>query len=434
MTDNGFIDSINHKYFEGKLSKSQITRLQDFDPKNTEAKNFMEGAMARIQRMGVSAKDIGELIFWEMASIWPKILPGAWSGIVPPITFPNRHVLLDDYMKKNQWKPLTEGSKVVDLGCGFPPLTALDLARKFSRVQITGADPSFGKYTVTDSKGNYACILEDGHINYLQPVAGSQESWNFIFENLDDTKKRFAIKFNELKKNLPQTEDANTYEEFQMDGWTITRNPLRRYELKNLGFIQKGMGDEEIPSHLDMIRCMNVLVYFDPVFRRDGLEWACRHLKEGGIFFCGLNWSESINSRFSVYRRENNAMQLKEFSFSIENLRPLEGVPYFSFRNDDFEQEQLLQHAVMIRQNKVFMDEFNTGFDKILHEHSVCERDSAGYLGFVNTGLPPVQLLANMSKTFKQLSDNYADGVVAVLRERGKKAWVNEIGFIGIEI
>ncbi len=207
MTKSGFIDSINHKYFDGKLSKAQMTRLQDLDPKNTEAKNFMEGAMARIQRMGVSAKDIGELIFWEMASIWPKILPGAWSGIVPPITFPNRHVLLEDYMEKNQWKPLTVGSKVVDLGCGFPPLTAVDLARKFPHIQITGADPSFGKFTVTDSRGNYACILENGQINYLQPTTGSQAAWNDIFENLDDTKMRFADKFNELKKNLPDAEE-----------------------------------------------------------------------------------------------------------------------------------------------------------------------------------------------------------------------------------
>ncbi len=68
------------------------------------------------------------------------------------------------------------------------------------------------------------------------------------------------------------------------------------------------------------------------------------------------------------------------------------------------------------------MNEFNTGFDKILHEHSVCERDSAGYLGFVNSTLSPVQLLANMSKTFKQLSDQYAQGVAAMAeRSSGSK-------------
>ena len=95
--------------------------------------------------MNVSAKDCAAFIIWEMASIWPKILPGAWAGIVPPITFSNRHVLLEDYMEKNQWCPLKQGNQVLDMGCGFPPLTAIDLAKRFPKVNIIGADRSFGK-------------------------------------------------------------------------------------------------------------------------------------------------------------------------------------------------------------------------------------------------------------------------------------------------
>jgi len=434
MADIAFIESMNDTYFHGELSESQINFLKDLDMDNAEAVGFVEGAMARMKRILISARDCTEFIFWEMASIWPKILPGAWSGIVPPITFSNRHVLLENYMEKNRWKPLNTGSQVLDIGCGFPPLTAVDLSKRFSEVNVIGADVSFGKYTVTDSDGNYACISNEGDIKYLQPVSGRVDQWNRLFENLEATRLEFLRQFIELKDGLPEQEKQSGYEEFQRDGWSIVRNPLRKYGSGNLSFVEKGIGDDGFPNNLDLIRCMNVLLYFDPAFREHTLEWACRHLKAGGLFVCGMNWSESINCRFSVYRKEGDTMILKEFSFSVENIRPLEGVSYFSFRDDDFEQEQMLEHILLIRQHGSFMEKFNSGFDELLKQNAVCTRNETGYLGFINATIAPHQLLANMSNTCFQLSGLFAEEAVALLRGLGREAWVNEIGFISVLI
>lgn len=432
MNSETFIESMNEKYFEGDLSPTQIKFLGELDINNKEAVDFVEKAFARVSRMNVSAKDCAAFIIWEMASIWPKILPGAWAGIVPPITFPNRHVLLEDYMKKNQWCPLKEGNHVLDMGCGFPPLTAIDLAKRFPKVSVIGADRSFGKYTVTDAYGNYACFKGDGSLEYLQPAAGKVDQWARIFENIGAARREFAEKYLALKAKLPVKENESSFEEFEDNGWTIVRNPLRKYVSNNLSFVQTSIGDDLPYKNLDMIRCMNVLIYFNPPFRKRTLDWACGQLKEGGIFFCGLNWSESISCRFSVYRKEKGVMQLKESSFSTENIRPIESVSYYAFRDDDFDFDQMIRHVLLIRADMNFMDEFNICFDEILQENKVCSRNEMGYLEFMDVSLPPQQFLANMRNSCSLISQQFAEKAAKVLRGLGKKAWVNEIGFVSI--
>jgi SAM-dependent methyltransferase len=432
MNKEEFLEGINQKYFDGQLSKAQISHLSNLDINNVEAVEFARGVLQRMKRIGISAKDTAELVFWEIASILPKILPGAWGGIVPPITFPNRHVLVEEYMRVNHWNPLKPGNAVLDMGCGFPPLTAVDMAKRFPDVKVIGADPSFGKYTVSDIEGNYACILEDGSLKYMQPANISTSQWNDVFDDINASKKWFMDMFHELEKQLPEEESENSYEEYSSDGHTIVRNPLRKYASANLSFVQQGIGSEGFPKNLDMIRCMNVLLYFDPAFRADALKWAARFLREGGLFICGLNYAQSINCRISVYQKQEGVMKFREFAFSPDNIRPMEVVSYFSFREDDFEQDQLLKYVAMIRSNPAFMKEFNDEFDQLLQKHNICSRGTDGYLGFIDTEMPPGQLQLNMHQLGRWLSKAYANGAAKVLQSLGVDAEVNEIGFISI--
>ena len=433
MINHDFAALANQRYFDGRLSVNQLSFLAELNPVNAEALEFAEGVMSRMKRIGLDAQDAAELLFWEIGSIIPKILPGAWGGIVPPITFAKRHIMVEEYMEKNKWNPLKSGDTVLDMGCGFPPLTSIDLAGHFPQVNFIGADPSFGKYTVTDQEGNYACVLEDGNLKYLQPANISSSQWNDVFDDLDATKKKFLELFHELKKYLPEQEDPVTFDEYQLNGKTIVRNPLRKYSSFNLRFEEKGIGNDDLPADLDMIRCMNVLLYFDPAFRQETLKWASRHLRDGGLFICGLNYSHSINSRLSLYQKQKGEMQLREFIFSIENIRPYEMVTFFAFRDDDFEQNQLLEHIALIRNDERFMNEFNPALDSLLIQNKICSRREDGYLGFIDTDLPVNQLQLNMRKTSDELSSLLAEKAAAVLRRAGKKARVNEIGFISIE-
>ena len=79
--------------------------------------------------------------------------------MVPPITLEGRHSGIDEYMARNRWRKLEKGNRFLDLGCGFPPKTTLDSAKRFPESQLTGADPSFGRYLVQDPNGDYG--IED---------------------------------------------------------------------------------------------------------------------------------------------------------------------------------------------------------------------------------------------------------------------------------
>ncbi len=431
MANDDYIDRINRQYFDGLLSAMQRSHLARLDTENQEAVDFAENVFARMKRINISAKDSHELIFWEIATIIPKILPGTWRGVVPPITFQDRHVLVEEFMKINHYHPVVAGSQILDMGCGFPPFTAIDLSLKFPEASITASDPSFGKYTVTDSHGNYAVIMQDGSIKYLQPSTNSSSSWNDIFDDLPATIKRFTEMFQSLAKQLPEQESPDNYEEYTANGNTIVRNPLRKYASHNLGFVQKAIGDDSFPPDYDIIRCMNVLLYFDPVFRANTLDWAARHLREGGLFICGLNWAQSVNCRLSIYQKENGEMKLREFCFSIENLRPMEIVSYFSFRNDDFDQENLLTYSALIRKDDGLMKSFNDGMDELLKLYGLGMRDVNGYLVFA-IPLQMTEFQINLQKTGRELSNKYAPAVVEILKQHGREAWVNEIGFISI--
>lgn len=432
MQQQPFLDRINQQYFDGQLSSNQLQFLSSLDINNQEAVAFAEAVMANMKRVSLPPKDIAELVFWELGSIVPKILPNAWGGIVPPITFPNRHVLIEKYMAHNQWKSLSDGATVLDIGCGFPPLTSADMAARFPSVNFIGADPSFGKYTVSDAEGNYACILEDGSLKYMQPANISTHHWNDVFDDLESTKSKFLGMFRQLLSYLPATESPTESESFAMDGMQITRNPLRQYARANLSFMQEGIGSDALPGNLDMIRCMNVLLYFDPPFRAYALAWAAEHLKEGGLFICGLNYAQSVNCRFSVYQKHHGKMVLREFAFSLDNIRPSEIVTFYNFRSDDFEQDNLMNLVALLRGDNHFMQSFNIGFDSLLEQNKICSRKPDGYLGFIDVSAPPGELQLSMQRTTLQLGDAFGQQAASVLQSAGLKAWVNEIGFVGV--
>jgi hypothetical protein len=305
------------------------------------------------------------------------------------------------------------------------------MAARFPSVNIIGADPSFGKYTVSDAEGNYACILEDGSLKYMQPANISTHQWNDVFDDLEATKSKFLGMFRQLLPHLPAAESPNHSDTFLQEGMRIERNPLHQYVRANLTFMQEGIGSNALPYNLDMIRCMNVLLYFDPPFRAYTLAWAAEHLKEGGLFICGLNYAQSVNCRFSVYQKQNGTMVHREFAFSLDNIRPAEIVPFYNFREDDFEQQNLMKYVAILRSDEHFMQPFNAVFDNLLEQNHICSRKQDGYLGFIDVSAPVGQLQLNMQRTATQLSEGFGKQAAAVLSS-GYNAWVNEVGFIAV--
>jgi hypothetical protein len=153
-----FLQKINKTYFNYELSSDVLKLLAPMDDERAEVHQWLERMARYMHGQGIGARDFSEASAWVISTFVPKLLPGAWNGVVPPITLKGRHKKLDHYLANNPWKTLGAGGDFLDLGCGFPPETSMDTAATFPEVEVLGADPSFGRYLIKDADNNYACF------------------------------------------------------------------------------------------------------------------------------------------------------------------------------------------------------------------------------------------------------------------------------------
>ena len=123
--------------------------MEAINEERPEVQSWIERMARQMKAQRFDGRDLNEVLAWVLGALLAKILPGAWGGAVPPITLEGRHTAIDDYLERNPWRALVSGDRFLDLGCGFPPLTTMDSAKRFPGVQLTGADPSFA---VTSSR------------------------------------------------------------------------------------------------------------------------------------------------------------------------------------------------------------------------------------------------------------------------------------------
>lgn len=87
----------------------------------------------------------------------------------------------------------------------------------------------------------------------------------------------------------------------------------------NLSFAVGGIGNVHLQD-VDVVRCFNVLLYFDDKFREQALDWFQGVLREGGLLFCGANSALSTGFRYFVYQKRGGRLLGREFAFSIDNV------------------------------------------------------------------------------------------------------------------
>jgi hypothetical protein len=202
------------------------------------------------------------------------------------------------------------------------------------------------------------------------------------------------------------------------------------HERKNLQFREGGIGALQ-ESGFDAVRCFNVLMYFDSAFRKNALEWVADTLKPNGLFICGLNWARSSAARYSVYRKESGTLRLKEFAFSIDNIRALQIVSWFAMHDDDFETNQMVRAIGLLRSDEDFMNDFDRDMDQLLAGAKICPRGADGYLGGVEQGVSPLELERRMVSIEQELdSRKFVERAVEILQRAGYEAWRNCIGHI----
>jgi hypothetical protein len=426
-----FVTGLNQRYFDGGLSQATLDLLAPIDNERPDVRRLVERMCRQFQRAKLPATDFSEALAWITGFFLPKILPGAWGGSVPPITQKGRHSAIDDYLARNPWRPLRDGDRLLDLGCGFPPVTTLDTAERFPQVSIKGADPALGKYLVRDANGDYA-VFDDGFgLIYFQAGAVDIVRWQALYDDPRATAERFLSELKALLPGMPA--DDGRLGRIAGDGFELVRNPAAEFERQNVSLEKVGFGTPGF-SGFSAARCFNVLYYFDENFREEALAWLGDVLVDGGIFVSGGNWSRSRYARYSVHQNQQGTLVPREFAFSIENLRPLELVAVFALHDVDHDLDLLTTLIGILRSDTSFCRDVDRRMDEIQDEIGFCPRNADGYLASIREGTDPAILNSAADVIGSALErEGFPERAVAILEREGYRAWINCVGHVAID-
>ena len=230
------IEELCDRYLGGRPSEAVLQLLKSAEQQRPEVRDFVERAFRLMALSKFDPRDISPTIARFFVVFAPSILPGAWGGIVPPITLAGRHKKIDAYLRSNPWITFAPGTVLLDVGCGFPPQTSMDAAEAFPEWQIVGSDPAFEPYLLYDERGNYATFNLNGALRYFQP--GRPEEFLRLYADRNATIQNFSEAFAQLLPGLPADDGALSTAE--QGGKRLLRHPMRTYERSNLRFIQEG--------------------------------------------------------------------------------------------------------------------------------------------------------------------------------------------------
>lgn len=157
-------------------------------------------------------------------------------------------------------------------------------------------------------------------------------------------------------------------------------------------------------------------------------------VNDGGIFLTGMSWSHSRNARYTVCRSEGGSLRPKEFSFSVESIRPLEIVSWFALHDDDFEMATLAELIGSVRAEDTFRSDFDRAMDEVLASTGYTSRKADGYLGSFDETIDPSSFDTVAEVTGRALEEaGYADRAVEILEAAGYDAWINCVGHISVD-
>lgn len=423
--------SLGEATFRDRLSPEVRKLLTGASTASPEARAMADRAVAWCELAGIAPRDFNQVQAWALGELMPNLMPGAWGGLIPPVTRTGRHCRIDDYVLNTPWRPRSPGL-FVDIGCGFPPLTTVDSANALGPAwKLVGVDPEFHPYLFTDSEGNHACLDGEGRILYFQSRDSDPQRWGTMVGNAEATRAAFRPMADALRTSLDSLGSVGQAA-IELNGARLERNPLSRFARPNVSFLKGSATDVPIEG-IDVARCFNVLRYFDATFRERVLAHLATRLKPGGLFLCGADWTDTSSARYTVYRNENGSLQEKEFAFGIDNVRPVSPEPLILFSDDDHEACRLADAVRVLRADDSFCRAFDNALDSILAELALCPRGADGTLG----GIPPDMSGAELERRLPLIETRLAEAgftreAVATLRRHGVDAWINCVGHVAV--
>ena len=229
-TARDYVEQLNRSFFDGELGPGIVDRLAVLPVDRADVRAFVERMFREMRRWRFPATEVSLMHAELLGSLLSRILPGTWQGRVPPITVAGRHRKLDELVRLIAQSDGL-GHTLIDIACGFPPMTTIDSAEALPGWQITGIDRALPAYLVTDHDNNYAVFDREGRATYFQPTEATVERWTALLEDWDASRRRFE----ELLQTLLAARAAGA-DRVEKDGASLEIDPVRAFERPGLRF------------------------------------------------------------------------------------------------------------------------------------------------------------------------------------------------------
>jgi hypothetical protein len=425
--ENDFNDLVA-QYLEARLPEHLATTVNFKNlPPDTQA--FIQRMLVLMKRAGYGVEQFNLALMRWLSITIPTMLPRAWGGRIPPITLPGRHQKLDAYVADEYPPPFANAPVYVDVGCGFPPVTTADSARALPDWQVYGIDRSFADFVLYDEAGHYACFDRAGKFQYFQ--ASMDPSGRAMYEDPAGTRRRFESLYADLSPQLPAS-DGKVSQCVKKDGSKLIHHHIRDFDTDNLTLIKKDLMLIDLPP-ATVIRCMNILIYFDPRSRKNMLSQIGNLLDDESMLIVGTN-GYGIQTRYAIYRKRKDGLFPDEFAFSLDNLGHIVFMPWFTMHENDPEAMLLADLAGSLRSDRQFWPSFTGRLDELLKTQKICYRGSDGFLHPLTEEMPLAEYFQKNAAIWRQLSEEgYPARTVKALERAGHRAWINRVGDIAIK-
>ncbi len=422
----GSFDDLAAQFLGGRLPEALAGRIC-FSGLPQDARQFVFRMLSLMRRAAVPATEITPHMLWLLSAVNPAMLPSAWGGRIPPLTSGGRHVKLDAYVRRRAKPQASRRPVFIDLGCGFPPVTTVDTAKSLPDWSVFGVDRAFSRYVLYDADGAYACFSREGKFQYLQSPKKP------LNDTAEAARRRFTALFRELLPGL-EGADGPGSRAVEKDGHRLVFNHIRDFETENLTFVESDLASLRLPP-AQVVRCINVLLYFERPVREKMLASIAAMIEEGGVLITGFNHPAGIYARYAVFERNGDGLRPCEFAFSPDNLRPLGTGPWVTLQEQDREAELLADLTRVLRKDENFWGKFDSRVDALQKRLGICSRGSNGFLRFsddAQTGLSPA-VMKNTAALWRQMQqEGHTDRAVQALCRAGYRAWKNPVGDIAV--
>jgi hypothetical protein len=402
------------------------------------ARALVDRALGRAADARMDPASITVELVDALAGLASGVVAARAGGEVPSLAFAGRHTRLDEYVAHRCERA---PSRIIDVGCGFPPLPTVETAARFPDAEVVGLDPGFPAFVV-EQGGARSFFGKDARFRYsmseTELVVRAREG-----SSPSPSQRRAEEAFAALVGDLDPREvlarpDATVRVREGDDALRarLVANPVRTLERPGLRFFDAAIGDlppARAAGSADVVRCMNVLAYFAPAARDEALSWMAALLLPGGLLVVGHNFAGGTQARYAVYRKHAGALEKEEVAFSLDCVRPLGPAPWFDFEPDP-DLEELVACVGHARSDDVFRIAIDARFDRALAAHGVAERRADGCLHIVAPARSPYALGMAMAPVNADLDKQGAALEVAGAVARGgfRRTSRNAVGDVSV--